>query len=489
MNVKARLTTVGRAALMLATTASALCAAVFFTPAASAGELPAGADRIGVLTNGTLSVKEGNLYASWVPELSGVAKFEIAGDRIGALTTDGVLHVKEGNLWAGWTDQIGGVQDFRLTGDRIGVLRTDGTVAVKEGNLWAGWTEQMNNARELELAGNRIGVLRTDGTVTVKEGNLWAGWVEQTGDVRDLELTADRIGVLRTDNTLAVKEGDLYAPWLEETNGVTQFDLADDRIGVVLADGTVTVKAGNLYASWVNQMGAAAEVRLAGNRIGVLRTDGTVTVKEGNLYDSWVEQIGGVSALRLAAPPSAPPSNPEPVPGAQVTLADLRAIYGYLGDEATISAGLPGLNTEMGNAGITSPARKAAFLATLRNESGFRYNAGEAGSSATYRGRGFIQITNDFNYRAAGDYFGQNFLANPDALATLQWSAPAARWYWTVARNINYFADRLDMGGVDGAIGYAYDSREDTERCDDFKKALRYYSGGTLPAGINCTRH
>ena len=174
--------------------------------------------------------------------------------------------------------------------------------------------------------------------------------------------------------------------------------------------------------------------------------------------------------------------------GGQVTLADLQAIYGTIGSTDVVNTGLPSLNTEMSAAGITTPARKAAFLATLRNESGFRYNAVESGSTSTYRGRGFIQLTGSFNYGAAGQYLGVNLTGNPGAAASLQWSAKIARWYWTVARDINPMADRLDMGAVNVAIGYAPSAAEDAERCADFKAALRYFNGGVLPGGIDCTR-
>jgi predicted chitinase len=173
----------------------------------------------------------------------------------------------------------------------------------------------------------------------------------------------------------------------------------------------------------------------------------------------------------------------------QVTIADIEAIWGSLGsNRPTVEAGLPSLNQQMVEAGITTPARKAAFLATIRNESGFRYNAIEGGNTSAYRGRGFIQLTGSFNYGPAGTWLGYDLLGNPDAAASLNFSAPIARWYWTVARNINPMADALDMAAVNVAIGYAPSAAEDTERCNDFKAALRHFNGGTLPAGINCTR-
>ncbi|MEQ0565753.1 glycoside hydrolase family 19 protein [Amycolatopsis sp. NEAU-NG30] len=452
---------------------------------ASAGDLPAGASRIGVLAGGKLLVKEGNLYASWVEEMTGVQKFEIAGDRIGVLTADARLFVKEGNLWTDWTEEAGNVRDFRLAGNRIGVVRNDGTAAVKDGALNATWIEQTNAVKDLELTPNRVGVVFENGQASVKEGDLYAPWVSQMGSVADLELSADRIGVLRTDGSVAVKESNLWSNWVEEVSGVKQLKLSGSRIGVVLDNGLATVKEGNLYAGWVNQLPGAANLQIAGDRIGVLRTDGSVTVKDGGLYGTWVEQTGGVQQLALAA--AGPAST-----GGQVSLSDITAIYGSTYATDTVAAGLPSLNAEMAAGGITTASRKAALLATLKHESGFRYNAGEAGNSELYRGRGFIQLTGDFNYRSAGNALGYDFVGNPDAAATLDWSAKIARWYWG-SRNINAAADNYDMGAVGRAIGYSYalDPTESLNRCADYKKALAYFNGGSLPvadSAINCTR-
>jgi hypothetical protein len=150
--------------------------------------------------------------------------------------------------------------------------------------------------------------------------------------------------------------------------------------------------------------------------------------------------------------------------------------------------GLPALNAAMLRAGISTPARKAAFLATLRSESGFRYDAVEIGNAARYRGRGFIQITGEANYRSAGEFLGLDLLGNPDLAINGLASPTIAAWYWTVARNINVSADALDMAAVNIAIGFAPSLRRDMVRCSDFLAALRYYSGGQVPPGVNCER-
>lgn len=195
-----------------------------------------------------------------------------------------------------------------------------------------------------------------------------------------------------------------------------------------------------------------------------------VDVPEGKLPD--IPECGGTT--------------PPPTTG-DVTYTDLTAMFpGKVGTQSIVQEGLSSLNAEMRRANITTPARKAAFLATLANESTFRYNA-DQGTGSTYTGRGYIQLTGSANYTSAGSYFGINLTGNPALAKSLQYSAPIARWYWTVARNINPLADALDMGRVDAAIGYATDPAEDVERCNDFKSALRYLSG-SVPSGINCTR-
>lgn len=222
---------------------------------------------------------------------------------------------------------------------------------------------------------------------------------------------------------------------------------------------------------------------------------GDVVTVPGGSSNWWahVPALGGyVTVAYVAIPESKLPGVPEcgappPPPSSDVTLADVQAMFGSrIVNPALVNQGLPSLNQAMRDAQINTPRRKAAFLATLVHESRLEYNIREIGDTRLYGGRGYIQLTGDFNYGPAGRYFGINLLGNPELARSLQWSAPIARWYWTVARNINPFADALNMGKVNAAIGYPAGA-EDGRRCDSFKNALRYLTG-SVPSGIICTR-
>lgn len=170
-----------------------------------------------------------------------------------------------------------------------------------------------------------------------------------------------------------------------------------------------------------------------------------------------------------------------------VTYADLVAMFGEkVGDRSTVETGLPSLNRAMADAGITTAYRQAAYLATLANESSFHHDA-KGRDKRKFTGRGYIQLTGEANYTDAGTYFDIDLRRRPELARSLDYSAPISRWYWTVARDINPLADALDMGKVNAAIGYPADKEEDTERCRDFKAALKHLHG-SVPAGIKCAR-
>ncbi|GAB2610296.1 glycoside hydrolase family 19 protein [Kribbella endophytica] len=219
----------------------------------------------------------------------------------------------------------------------------------------------------------------------------------------------------------------------------------------------------------------------------------TVTGRPATRWWAHLPAHGGYATVAyLDTPGDKLPGVPECIvdpnpPTGDVTLADVQAMFGSrIANPTLVNTGLPSLNQAMRDANINTPRRKAAFLATLVHESRLEYNIREIGDTRVYGGRGYIQLTGDFNYGPAGRYFGIDLLGNPELARSLQWSAPIARWYWTVARNINPMADALNMGKVNAAIGYPAGA-EDGRRCDSFKNALRYLTG-SVPSGVICTR-
>lgn len=198
--------------------------------------------------------------------------------------------------------------------------------------------------------------------------------------------------------------------------------------------------------------------------------------------------LAAVAAAPLMVVSSSAPASAAP---AEVTHAQLRTMFGArVSDSPRVAASLPELNRQMRAAGITTPQRQAAFLATLVNESRLDPSAQEIGARARYKGRGYIQLTGSWNYGAASKAVGTNLQRNPADAAHPKHSAAIATWYWATLRpTSNKAADRFDMGRVSRNVGYAYSAREDRERCTDFKRAYKVLSGKNAPASTVCARH
>ncbi|MEL4505555.1 glycoside hydrolase family 19 protein [Luteococcus sp. H138] len=197
-----------------------------------------------------------------------------------------------------------------------------------------------------------------------------------------------------------------------------------------------------------------------------------------------------VAGLTLAAGLQLSAASPAEAAKGDVTHSQLKAMFGArVSNHPRVAKNLPALNREMRAAGITTPQRKAAFLATLVNESRMDPSAHEDGVRARYKGRGYIQLTGSWNYGAASREFGVNLERNPNAAASPRYSAAIATWYWTELRpGTNRAADRFDMGRVNRNIGYAPSAREDRERCADFKRAYKILSGKNAPRKTVCAR-
>ena len=95
--------------------------------------------------------------------------------------------------------------------------------------------------------------------------------------------------------------------------------------------------------------------------------------------------------------------------------------------------------------------RKPEKIANLVYGSRMGNGAEASGEGFRFRGRGYIQLTGKSNYKALTESLKVDFVANPDLVATPQYAALSAGWYWN-SRNINKLADADDILGVTKAI-------------------------------------
>lgn len=130
------------------------------------------------------------------------------------------------------------------------------------------------------------------------------------------------------------------------------------------------------------------------------------------------------------------------------------------------------LMAAMGEFGITTARRQAAFIAQVAHESGeLRYTREIADGSAyegradlgnthsgdgpTFKGRGLIQITGRANYEVCGKALGMSLLLNPGWLETPLGACRSAGWFWQT-HALNGFADADKFGSITKAINGGY---------------------------------
>lgn len=111
-------------------------------------------------------------------------------------------------------------------------------------------------------------------------------------------------------------------------------------------------------------------------------------------------------------------------------------------------------------------ARKPEAIANVVYANRLGNGDTESGDGWKYRGRGLIQLTGKSNYEKATNEMyalplGVDFVDEPDLLATPEYAAQSAAWFWE-AHGLNALSDQL--GGVDDA--------------DVFKQITKRINGG-----------
>jgi len=153
----------------------------------------------------------------------------------------------------------------------------------------------------------------------------------------------------------------------------------------------------------------------------------------------------------------------------------------------------PAFNAALIQADCTTVDRVAMFCAQVGHESaGLRYmeeiasgaayewrnDLGNvyAGDGVRYKGRGPIQITGRYNYGKLSQWAAEQgivssptyFVDNPTELAGNEYGFLGPVWYWTVARDMNYYADNRDLLGATKAVNGGTNGLSD--------RTTRYYN-------------
>ncbi len=127
------------------------------------------------------------------------------------------------------------------------------------------------------------------------------------------------------------------------------------------------------------------------------------------------------------------------VAGSPWTAEQIAAATGAPAD--AVGENWPKIVAAFQNVGAGSRASLAAACATVGVETGTRFApiheygsvndwAGYSGG-ADFAGRGYIQLTHDYNYRAAGDALGIDLVNNPDLALDPDIAARIFAWYWS----------------------------------------------------------
>lgn len=89
-------------------------------------------------------------------------------------------------------------------------------------------------------------------------------------------------------------------------------------------------------------------------------------------------------------------------------------------------------------------------------------SSADSGDGWKYRGRGLIQCTGKANYMAFSQSSGADCISNPDLVATPQYAALSAGWFWN-SKGLNAYADRGDLVSITKRINGGLNGQDDRE--------------------------
>ena len=86
-----------------------------------------------------------------------------------------------------------------------------------------------------------------------------------------------------------------------------------------------------------------------------------------------------------------------------------------------------------------------------------------SGDGYRFRGRGLFQLTGHAGYYHAGQALGEDFVMNPDLVATPQYAALTAGWFWNTHK-LNQYADSRDYKTMTKKINGGFIGLADREK-------------------------
>lgn len=179
------------------------------------------------------------------------------------------------------------------------------------------------------------------------------------------------------------------------------------------------------------------------------------------------------------------PKPPDPSP----TVADVMKVCPD-SDINNVKKYLPYVLKAMAADGLTSKNQLVAIIATIYVETTpfapiREYGRGAGMGYAPYYGRGFIQLTHDYNYRAAGQKLGIDLLSNPDKALEPEFAAKVLTFFWrggTGGNNPSIPAEKGDWRGVRREVNGGY------THLDKFmgavERGLQVFKSGIDPKAI-----
>ena len=242
--------------------------------------------------------------------------------------------------------------------------------------------------------------------------------------------------------------------------------------GVLYAGAAGGLPTDAAYAQLVGALAAGFGAVLqywVGSSAGSRAKDGTIAAAAADLGRSAPLEVGAARPFGLLGAVTAP----------RIDAGTLYSIAGKrTARQQQIIADLgPLLEPTLTRYGITTPLRRAHFLAQVAHECDRfctleEYASGRAyegrndlgnireGDGVRFKGRGLLQTTGRTNYKRAADRLNLPLLEQPEILATAGPALEAACLYWQ-DRNLNRLADRDDLLAVTRAINGGINGLED----------------------------